>query len=61
MITLPFVPGASKLEVIAAIMRATHCGLREARDAVDLQRVNCEPKQREDLIKAIEDAGGKVM
>lgn len=61
MITLPFIPGPSKLEVIAAIIRTIHCGLREAKDAVDLQRVNCEPEQRKDLIKAIEDAGGKVM
>lgn len=61
MITLPFIPGPSKLEVIAAINRTIDCGLREARDAVDLQRVKCKPEQREDLIKAIEDAGGKVM
>lgn len=61
MITLPFIPGASKLRVIKAIKRTTHCTLLEAKDAVDLQRVNCEPEQRKDLIKAIEDAGGKVM
>lgn len=61
MITLPFIPGASKLRVIKAIKRTTNCTLLEAKDAVDLQRVSCEPEQREDLIKAIEDAGGKVM
>ncbi|MEE3485702.1 MAG: ribosomal protein L7/L12 [Bacteroidales bacterium] len=61
MITLSFIPGASKLRVIKAIKCTTHCLLREAKDAVDLQRVNCEPKQRDALIKAIEKAGGKVM
>ena len=61
MITLPFIPGASKLRVIKAIKRTTNCTLLEAKDAVDLQRVSCEYEQREELIKAIEDAGGKVM
>ena len=61
MITLPFIPGASKLRVIKAIKRTTNCTLLEAKDAVDLQRVSCEYEQREELIKAIEDAGEKVM
>ena len=61
MITLPFEPGASKLRVVKAIKDITKCSLREAKDAIDLQRVDCEPEQREDLIKVIEDAGGKVM
>lgn len=61
MITLPFIPGPSKLDVVVAIKLTTRCSLREAKDAVDLQRVSCEPEQREDLIKAIEGAGGKVM
>ena len=61
MITLPFNPGASKLRVIKAIKCTIHCSLREAKDAVDLQRVSCKPEQREKLVKAIEAAGGKVM
>lgn len=61
MITLSFIPGASKLRVIKAIKCTTHCLLREAKDAVDLQRVDCEPEQRDALTKAIEEAGGKVM
>ena len=46
---------------LKAIKDVTNCGLREAKDAVDLQRVDCEPEQRDALTKAIEEAGGKVM
>lgn len=61
MITLWIDPGAAKLRVVKAIKVVTKCSLREAKDAVDLQRVNCEPEQREALIKAIEKAGGQVV
>jgi ribosomal protein L7/L12 len=55
------VPIGIKLRVVKAIKDVTNCGLREAKDAVDLQRVDCEPEQRDALTKAIEEAGGKVM
>lgn len=55
------VPSSVKLQVVKAIKESTHCGLREAKDAVEIQRVNCEPEQREAVIKAIEAAGGKVV
>lgn len=61
MITLWIDPGAAKLQVVKAIKDVTKCGLREAKDAVDLQRVNCEPEQREALIKALEAAGAKIL
>lgn len=61
MITLWIDPGAAKLQVVKAIKETTHCSLREAKDAVDLQRVDCEPKQREALIKALEAAGAKIV
>lgn len=55
------VPIGIKLRVVRAIKETTHCGLREAKDAVDLRRVDCEPKQRDALIKAIEKAGGQIL
>jgi ribosomal protein L7/L12 len=61
MITLWIDPGAAKLQVVKAIKVVTKCGLREAKDAVDLQRVNCKPEQREALIKALEAAGAKIL
>ena len=61
MITLWIDPGAAKLQVVKAIKDVTKCGLREAKDAVEIQRVDCEPEQREVLIKAIEEAGGQVV
>lgn len=61
MITLWIDPGAAKLRVVKAIKETIHCSLREAKDAVDLQRVDCEPEQREALIKALEAAGAKIV
>ena len=61
MITLWIDPGAAKLQVVKAIKDVTKCGLREAKDAVEIQRVDCEPEQRDALIKAIEEAGGQVV
>ena len=55
------VPIGIKLQVVKAIKDVTKCGLREAKDAVDLQRVDCEPEQREALIKALEAAGAKIL
>lgn len=55
------VPVGIKLRVVKAIKDVTKCGLREAKDAVEIQRVDCEPEQREVLIKAIEEAGGQVV
>ena len=61
MITLSFDPGANKLLMVKTIKETLHTGLREAKDAVDLKRVECKPEDREKLAKAIESAGGKVM
>lgn len=61
MITLPFDPGANKLLVVKAIKDTLGIGLREAKDALDLRRVECKPEDREKLVHAIESAGGKVM
>lgn len=55
------VPIGIRLQVVKAIKDVTKCGLREAKDAVDIQRVDCEPEQRDALIKAIEKAGGQVV
>lgn len=55
------VPIGIKLQVVKVIKDVTKCGLREAKDAVDIQRVDCEPEQRDALIKAIEKAGGQVV
>ena len=55
------VPIGIRLQVVKAIRDVTKCGLREAKDAVEIQRVDCEPKQRDALIKAIEKAGGQVV
>lgn len=55
------VPLRIKLQVVKAIKDVTKCGLREAKDAVEIQRVDCEPEQRDALIKAIEKAGGQVV
>ena len=60
MVTLWFNPGDHKLQVAAAIKRTIHINLREVRDALELQRVQCEESDREKLIQAIEDAGGKI-
>ena len=61
MITLWIDPGPAKLKVVKAIKETTHCGLREAKDAVEIQRVDCEPEQKEALIKALEAAGAKIV
>ena len=61
MITLWIDPGPAKLQVAKAIKQTTHCGLREAKDAVEIQRVDCEPEQKEALIKALEAAGAKIV
>lgn len=55
------VPIGIKLQVVKVIKDVTKCGLRKAKDAVDIQRVDCEPEQRDALIKAIEKAGGQVV
>ena len=55
------VPIGIKLQVVKAIKDVTKCGLREAKDAVEIQRVYCKPEQRDALIKAIEKAGGQVV
>lgn len=60
MVTLWFNPGDHKLQMVKAIKETIHIGLREAKDAVELQRVQCEECDREKLIQAIEDAGGKI-
>ena len=55
------VPVGIRLQVVKAIKDVTKCGLREAKDAVEIQRVCCKPEQRDALIKAIEKAGGQVV
>ena len=60
MVTLWFKPGPAKLQVVKAIKETITIGLREAKDAVDLGRVECEEADRQMLIDAIEVAGGIV-
>ena len=60
MVTLWFNPGPAKLQVVKAIKETLHIGLKDARDAVELGRIECVPSYRERLVEAIEDAGGKL-
>lgn len=60
MVTLWFKPGPSKLKVVKAIKDTLKVSLREARDAVELGRIECVPSYRERLIKAMEAAGAKL-
>ena len=61
MVTLWFKPGPYKLQIVKAIMNNAHISLREAKDAVDMERVKCEAKYKDAVIKAIEESGGKMV
>ena len=60
MVTLWFKPGSFKVSIIKAIKETIQINLRDARDAVELGRVSCEEADRQNLIDAIEVAGGIV-
>ena len=57
--TVWFQPGPSKLSVIYAIKQFLNISLKEAKEAVEIQRVKCEKSKRRELIIEIEKAGGK--
>ena len=59
-ITLWFNPGCARLQVAKAIKQTLNISVGEARDAVELGRVNCTRQQRHLVIVAIEHHGGKV-
>jgi ribosomal protein L7/L12 len=59
-VTLWFKPGENPSQVVTAIKDSAHIPLGDAKDAVEIQRVTCKKEYREDVIKAIEDAGGFV-
>lgn len=60
-VTLWFKPGeAETLKLVKAIKDSAHISLRDAKDAVEIQRVTCKKEYREAVIKAIEAAGGLV-
>lgn len=60
MITVNFDPGANKLQMVKAIKETLHIGLKEAKDFVELHRIQCEKEQGDAVIEAIEGAGGKL-
>ena len=60
MVTIYFKPGDNKLLVVKAIKETLHLSLKDARDAADLGRITCYQSDRDRLVKAIEDAGGKL-
>ncbi len=59
-VTLWFKPGEHPTQVVEAIKNSAHIPLRDAKDAVEIQRVTCKKEYREAVIKAIEAAGGLV-
>ena len=65
MVTLWFKPpyktGAEYLKMVSAIKGSAHISLRDAKDAVEIERVTCDEKYKESVIKAIEKAGGKMV
>ena len=61
MVTLTFIPGPSVEQTIKAIKDTIEINLRDARDAIELQRVQCKDEDRQRLIDAIEVVGGMVM
>lgn len=60
MITVHFDPGPNKLLLVKALKVTLNIGLKEAKDFVDLHRVQCEKEQGDAVIEAIEGAGGKL-
>ena len=61
MVTLWFKPGDAKtLKLVKAIKDSAHISLRDAKDAVEIQRVTCDKKYREAVIEAIEAVGGLI-
>lgn len=61
MVTIYFDPGPAKLQVVKAIWKTLSINLGDARDAVDLGRLKCDKNRREEVTKAIEKAGGKLV
>ena len=61
MITLWFKPGPNKLEMVRAIKNSAHISLRDAKDAVEIHRIKFEEVYKDDVIKAIEKTGGKLV
>lgn len=55
-----FDPGPARLQMVKAIKDVLNKGLREAKDAVDLGRCECDESDKQRLINAIEDCGGKI-
>lgn len=60
MITIEFKPSDDRNVMIAVIKKYAHITLRDARDAVDLQRIRCEKKYKAAVIEALEEHGGIV-
>ena len=65
MVTLWFKPpsksGIEYLKMVSAIKNSAHISLRDAKDAVEIERVTCEVKYKDAVIKEIEKAGGKLV
>ena len=60
MVTLWFKPGPNKGQMIQVLKEKAHITLSDARNAVEIQRVKCKKEYKQDLIEAIEKAGGKI-
>ena len=57
----PFKSGPKYLAMVAAIKTSAHISLAAAKDAVDIERVKCDEKYKDTVIKAIEEVGGKMV
>lgn len=61
MVTLTFIPGPSVQLMIKAIKETIEINMRDVRDAIELQRIQCKDEDRQRLIDAIEVVGGMVV
>ena len=61
MVTVYFKPGNKKPQIAKAIKRVLNIRIIDAVDASEVGRVECDKSKREALVKAIEEAGGKLV